>query len=83
MEKQEQSQSSGPTTEEQTLYNLLQQTDMKTYMGTKPTTRHEAWLLASALSNIALLRELHLFREALKDLMNGNGKGEHRKKLEL
>ena len=73
-----------PTVEEQTLYNLLQQTDMKSYMSVRPTTRHEAWLLVSALSNIALLKELRLFRESLKELAGGgNSKGEHRKKLEL
>ena len=76
-------QSLGPTTEEQTLCKLLEQTDMKGYMGTRPTTRHEAWLLASALSNIALLKEMRLFRETLRELLgNGNGNG-HKKKLRL
>lgn len=63
---------SEPCREEKLLLELLEREDIQGYLRMKPTTRHEAWLLVSALANASLARELRLMREALRH--NGNGK---------
>jgi hypothetical protein len=61
------------------LDGFLKDESMRGYLKARPTTRHEAWLLMSALSNIELAKEMRELRSVIEKFA-GNG---HRKKLEL
>lgn len=81
MSKTETEQPQQSNREEALLRELVAREDVWNYLQAKPTTRHEAWLLVSALSNLTLTREIRALREALEDFGKQNGGG--RKRLTL
>jgi len=56
-------------TSKEILNNLLEHSKTIEYLKRWPSTRHEAWLLVTALSNLALLEETENLNRQIKKLL--------------
>jgi hypothetical protein len=62
-------------TPKEILSNLLQHSDVLKQLKKWPSTRHEAWLLITALSNLVLLEETEKLNKHIKSLLKESKKG--------
>jgi len=52
------------------LNDYLNQLDTEVYLGKKPVTRHESWLLATSLATLNMLEEIKNIRVLLEKLVD-------------
>ena len=62
------------------LIELLGDDKVSDYLVKKPTTRHEAWWLVTALASLSVLEEIRELRADLYELVNQSNNGNRPKK---